>query len=123
MNSGTALAGVETKAGCGIGMIGNFCAPVQVNGSVRLSGGDNLDATGGEERTQPGVEGEICVLFELTTIEMSTGIVAPVGSVEYDDKAGWGRRWRLGSWGRGGRLLRDTEKSKRNKGEKHYRNP
>jgi len=123
MNSGTALAGVETKAGCGIGMIGNFCAPVQVNGSVRLSGGDNLDATGGEERTQPGVEGEICVLFELTTIEMSTGIVAPVGSVEYDDKAGWGRRGRLGSWGRSGRLLRDTEKSKRNNGEEHYRNP
>ena len=117
MNSGTALAGVETKAGCGIGMIGNFCAPVQVNGSVRLSGGDNLDATGGEERTQPGVEGEICVLFELTAIEMSTGIVAAVGGIQNDDKAGGRGRLRLGS----GRLLCGARQRRNNKCEESRR--
>ena len=88
MNSGTALAGVQAQAGCGIGMIGKLRALVEIDGGVGFSRGDDLDPTSGEKGAQADVEGEVGVLFELTAVKMSSGVVAAVRSVEDDNEAG-----------------------------------
>lgn len=102
MHACAAAAGVKAKTDGSVGVIGEGGTLVQVEGSVGLAGGDDLDATSGEQGAQADVEGEVGGLFKLTAIEVSSGIVAAVGGVEEDYEAwsGWGCLGRLRRRGR-----------------------
>ena len=95
MHAGAAFAGVEAEADGGVGVVGKGGALVEVEGGVGLARGDDLNAASGEQGTEADVEGEVGGLFELAAVEVSTGVVAPMGGVEEDDEAGCG-------WGGGG---------------------
>ena len=86
VDAGTALGSVETEAGAGISVVGNFSAAVQVDGLVRLAGGDDLDAARAEERTEADAEGESGVLFVLTRREVGAQVVAAMSGIEDDEK-------------------------------------
>ena len=75
----------------GFGVVGNFGAPVEVDGGVGFARGDDLDAAGGEQGAQADVEGEVDGFFELAAVEVGAGIVAAVGCIEDYDEAGVGR--------------------------------
>ena len=107
MNSGAALAGVEAEAGCGIGVVGKFSAPIQVDGNIGFARGDDLDSASGEKGAQADIQREVGGFFELSAVEMSTGIVAAVGCIEdYDETGCRSRGRRLGCWQRRNGLLR-----------------
>lgn len=93
---------MKAKTDGRVGVVGKGGALVQVEGSVGLAGGDDLDATRGEQGAEADVEGEVGGFFELTAIEVSAGVVATVGCVEEDDETGggWGRRGWLRRRGR-----------------------
>ena len=90
MHACAAFAGVQAQTHGGVGVVGKGGALVEVKGGVGLARGDDLNATSGEQGAQADIEGEVGGLFELTTVEMSAGVVAPVGGVEEDDEAGGG---------------------------------
>ena len=108
MNSGAAFAGVEAEADSGVGVVGKFCAPVEVDGGVGFARGDDLDSAGGQKGTEADVEGEVDGFFQLAAVELGAGIVATVGGIEHDNeaRAGGGGRWRCRRSRRS--LLRDA---------------
>ena len=101
MNSGAVFAGVQTEADSGFGVVGKFCAPVEVDGGIRFARGDDLDSAGSEQGTEADVECEVGGFFELAAIEVGAGVVTAMGCVEDDYEAGG--RSRGGCLGRGRR--------------------
>ena len=101
MNSGAVFTGVQTDTDSGFGVIGKFCAPVDVDGGIRFACSDDLDSAGSEQGTEADVECEVGGFFELAAIEMGPGVVTAMGRVEDDYEAG--ARSRSGCLGRGRR--------------------
>ena len=90
MDSRAVFAGVQAKADGGIGMVGKFCAPIDVDRCIRFARGDDLDSPSGEKGTEADIEREVDGFFQLTAVEMSTSVIAAMGSIEDYDKAGGG---------------------------------
>ena len=121
MNSGAAFAGVEAEADGRPGVVGQFCAPVEVDGCVGLPRGDDLDSASVEKGTEADAEREVGRFFELAAVEMGARIFAAMGCVEDDNEAGDGGRGRLGRrWSDRG-YLAAVEKGKRKDGEERHR--
>ncbi len=112
MNARTVFAGVQAETDGGFGVVGNFCALVEVDGGIRFARGDDLDSAGGEQGTEADVEREVGGLFELATVEMGADIVTAVGRIEDDYEAGSGSRkgGRSCGWWRWKGLLREARK-------------
>ena len=123
VNAGTVFAGVQAEADGGFGVVGKFCAPVEVDGGIRFARGDDLDSAGGEQGTEADVEREVGGFFELATVEMGAGIVTAVGCIEDDDEAGAGAGAGAGAAGGsdGGAVARSTEKIERVRREEKTR--
>jgi hypothetical protein len=100
---------VEAEASLGVGVVGYFSAAVEVDGGVGLAGGYDRNAARGEQGAKANAEGEGELLLGLGP-ESAARIIAAVGGVEEDEKAGWlrsGRRLGCGSgrslgWGSSG---------------------
>jgi hypothetical protein len=81
---------METEAGLGVGVVGDLGAAIGVDVGVGLACRDYLDAARVEQRTKLDAEGEGVGFFSLG-VELATGVVAAVRSIENHDEAGLGR--------------------------------
>jgi hypothetical protein len=121
MNSGAVFAGVETEADSGVGVVGKFGAPVEVDGCIRLAGGDDLDSASVQKGTEADVEGEVGGFLKLATIEVGTDILATVRCVEDDNEARGGGRGCLGCRRTRGSLLRHAAEREGQAEQKFHR--
>jgi len=88
MDTGAAFGCVETEAERGVRVVRDPCPSVGVDGSVGFARRYDLDAAGGEQRTQTDAERKIGCLLERSAGQVCAGIVTAVSRVEDDDKAG-----------------------------------
>ena len=84
--------GVKGETGGGVGVVGDFGAFGGVECDVGLTGGDDRDASGGEQGAEADAEGEGVGWFRSGRAggvgQDAAGVVAAVGCVEEDDAAG-----------------------------------
>ena len=76
------------RQACGVGVVGNLGAAVGVKGSVRLAGGDDLNAARAQQRAEADAESQSEGLFNLVA-KTATGVVAAVRGIENYNEAGW----------------------------------
>jgi len=103
---------MQTQTDGGLCVVGDFCAPVEVNRCVGFACCDDLNSPGGEQGTEADVEREVGGFFELATVEMGADIVTAVGRIEDYYEAGSGSRngGRSCGWWRWKGLLREARK-------------
>jgi hypothetical protein len=105
MDTRSSVSAVQGEACLGVGVVGDFCAAVGVDGGVGIVGGDDLDAARAEERAKASGKDEGKGFFRLAGAEMAAGVVAAVGCVQDHDEASG--RWCRSRWGlRDGNLAR-----------------
>jgi hypothetical protein len=46
---------MQAEADGGLGVVGKFCTPVEIDGGIRFSYGDDLNSPGGEQGTESDV--------------------------------------------------------------------
>src|SRR5450631_221028 len=101
MDAGAALGNVQADASLGVGVVGDFCAPGEFNGLVRLARCDYLNAARAEEGTEANTEGEGGDFFIFAIGELTAQVFAAVSGIEHHHESGWL------DWGWGGSRLRN----------------
>ncbi len=83
---------MEDEAGGGVGVIGDVGALVggEGDGGVGVAGGDDGEATDGEDGAEAGGEGQGEGFLRELVGEVGSGVGAAVGGVEEDGGAGGG---------------------------------